>query len=210
MNMGIMVLLINMQLQHDLPVPVFKGRFDEFSVDWYRLVGSNMCIQLTLLVITNNVSNFVFALLGSFKRCLDRGCRCWGAWRTKKLTQEDYEKINTGDPVQWDYKFANLLTILFLTMLYGSGIPIMYIIAFVYFFVTYWVDKWLIFYNHRKPNEFGEKMTLKVLSNFKYAVFLHVLGSLFMYSNNNILPQKSKSLYSFDNDAEYGEGTLEN
>ena len=35
-------------------------------------------------------------------------------------------------------------------MLYGSGIPVMYIIAAIYFFFTYWFDKLLVFYNHKK------------------------------------------------------------
>ena len=90
MNLGIMVLLINMQLDHNIPVPVFKGRFDEFSVEWYKLVGSAMCVQLMLLVVTTNVSNLGFAFIGSVTRFLDRGCCCRGSWRTKKLTLEDY------------------------------------------------------------------------------------------------------------------------
>lgn len=73
-------------------------------------------------------------------------------------------------------------------MLYGSGIPIMYILAVVFFFCTYWVDKVLIYYNHRKPNEFGEKMILKILGLFKYAALLHFIGAILMYSNAKILP----------------------
>jgi hypothetical protein len=188
MNLGIMVLLINMQLDHSIPVPVFKGRFDEFSVEWYKLVGSAMCVQLMLLVVSTNVSNLGFAFMASVTRFLDRGCCCCGSWRTKKLTLEDYQQVNTGSAVDFDYKYANLLTVVYLTMLYGSGIPIMYLIAAVYFFVSYWIDKVLIYYNHRKPNEFNETLTLQVLRMFKYAVIMHIVGALFMYSNSSILP----------------------
>jgi hypothetical protein len=50
-----------------------------------------------------------------------------------------------------DFKYANLLTVLFVTMMFGSGIPILYLIAALYFLFTYWTDKILIFYYYRKP-----------------------------------------------------------
>lgn len=104
------------------------------------------------------------------------------------MTQEDYENINTGPILEFDYKYSNMIVVVYLVMLYGSGIPILYLIGAIFFFVTYWVDKWLIFYNHRKPSELDEKLTLQVLGLFKYAVILHFIGGILMYSNAAILP----------------------
>lgn len=45
-----------------------------------------------------------------------------------------------------DYKYSNILVVVLLVMTYSAGIPVLYVIATIYFFVTYWVDKLLIFY----------------------------------------------------------------
>ena len=96
--------------------------------------------------------------------------------------------MNTGDPLDMDYKYSNMMVVLYLVMLYGSGIPILYIIGAIFFFCTYWVDKWLIFYHHKKIGQFDEKMTLRIISLFKYGAVLHFFGTCLMYSNARILP----------------------
>jgi len=49
------------------------------------------------------------------------------------------------DPTM-ELRYANIMVVTYVTMLYGSGIPILYLIAAIYFFTTYWVDKWLVLY----------------------------------------------------------------
>lgn len=44
-----------------------------------------------------------------------------------------------------------MVTVIYIVMFYGSGIPILYLIAAVYFFVTYWVEKIMILRYYRKP-----------------------------------------------------------
>ena len=43
-----------------------------------------------------------------------------------------------------EYRYANMLAILSVTFLYSSGIPLLYPLACIFFFVTYWVDKFLL------------------------------------------------------------------
>lgn len=86
-----------------------------------------------------------------------------------------------------DFKYANLITVLYVTMLYGSGIPILYFVAAI-FFITYWVDKILIFYYYRKPELLDHSLAIETLKWFKYAIVLHVIGGILMYSNSAILP----------------------
>lgn len=68
--------------------------------------------------------------------------------------------MNTGDDAMMDVRYANILTVIYVVMFYGSGIPIMYVLAAVYFFSTYWFDKVLILDYYKKPNVLDESMTL--------------------------------------------------
>lgn len=44
MNIGIIVLLVNLSIKVYLPLPILQGQYDKFSVEWYRLVGTNLCV----------------------------------------------------------------------------------------------------------------------------------------------------------------------
>jgi len=85
-------------------------------------------------------------------------------------------------------KYATMLVVALLAFTYGPGLPIMYLLAAVYFFVNYWTDKIMIFYNHRKPLYFDEMLALQTTKWLKVGVVLHFLVGLMMYSNSKILP----------------------
>jgi hypothetical protein len=109
------------------------------------------------------------------------------------LTQADYEDINTGGEFMMEFRYANLLNVLMCTMLFGAGIPILYFIAFLFFVVTYWADSLLLFTCYRKPINFSEDLALKSMKWFKYALALHLICGMLMYSNSSILPYASES-----------------
>jgi hypothetical protein len=87
-----------------------------------------------------------------------------------------------------------MMTVTYVVMLYGSGIPILYIIAAAFFFITYWVDKQIVFNHYRKPELYDESMAINTLSWFKYAIVLHLIGGILMYSNSYILPIKDEDM----------------
>lgn len=91
-----------------------------------------------------------------------------------------------------DYKYANILVVTMLVMTYGSGMPILYLIAMCYFFVTYWVDKFLVFYNYRRPLYFDHSLAFRTLWWFKLALVTHLIVGILMLSNSKILPVKKE------------------
>jgi hypothetical protein len=65
----------------------------------------------------------------------------------------------------------------FVTMAFSGGIPILYAIAAVFFFVTYWVDKILLLKFYRKPPNYSIKMANGVAKWFKWALLMHFIVS---------------------------------
>lgn len=57
-----------------------------------------------------------------------------------------------------DVKYAFMIAVVYVVMFYGSGMPVLYIVATVYFFATYWADKTLVFGYYRKPEMLDEKL----------------------------------------------------
>lgn len=104
------------------------------------------------------------------------------------MTQADYEDMYTGAEFSMEYRYSNLLTVLMIVMFYGSGMPILYLIAACYYFMTYWCDKFLLFYYYRKPVNYNDYIAKKTVDWHKYALILHLIGGVLMLSNSSILP----------------------
>lgn len=55
-------------------------------------------------------------------------------------------------------RYSNMLVVLAVTMLYSGAMPVLYVSAGLFFFVTYWVDKILLLRCYRKPIKFNNYM----------------------------------------------------
>lgn len=141
---------------------------------------------MVLMAFTNPISNLISICFNGLKRCFDRGCSR-NERRTRTLVQEDYENINTGSDFMLEDRYSNLLTVLSVTFLYSGGMPILYMVATLFFFFTYWMDKCLLFRCYRRPVSFDNYLAKKTLEYFKYFLMLHIIGFLLMYGLTPIL-----------------------
>jgi hypothetical protein len=72
-------------------------------------------------------------------------------------------------------------------MMYSSGMPVLYIVGMFQIFVTYWVDKLLFLRFYKTPPRYGIGMSSVVRKSMEYAVILHILFGIYMFSNSQIL-----------------------
>lgn len=103
---------------------------------------------------------------------LDRGCsfrmtrrsrKRKGEPRTKKFKQKELNELYSGTEIEIGFKLAYVYTFIFVCLMYSYGIPILYLITFVYFAITYWFEKlWLLRF-YKKTREFDEKLPIKSL-----------------------------------------------
>lgn len=59
-NIGIVILVVNMNAGKHLKIPLLQGSYNTFTVDWYRVVGTNLCIQMALMIVTQHGANLMF------------------------------------------------------------------------------------------------------------------------------------------------------
>lgn len=85
-------------------------------------------------------------------------------------------------------------------MTYSSGMPILYFVGFLNFFIIYWAYKFLLIKHYRKTTSFNHRLPLFTINFFKIAVFLHLALGAYMYSNSKILSAKNLTYLSEFND----------
>lgn len=89
--------------------------------------------------------------------------------------------IETFYPYSWF--FTNIL----IYYMYCGAMPLMYVLGLFHFIVCYWVWKWLLFTYFRKSYNFDEMVPFYSLALMKYAILVHLLMILFMYTNKRLL-----------------------
>jgi len=87
-----------------------------------------------------------------------------------------------------EYRYSSMLQILMIVMFYGSGMPILYLVAACSYFVTFWCDKFLLFHCYKKPVKLDNYIGRSSIFWHKYALLLHLIGGVLMLSNSDILP----------------------
>ena len=104
-----------------------------------------------------------------------------------------------------EFRYSNILSILAVIFFYSGAMPLLYVFGIFYFFITYWIDKWLLFTYYKKPVMFDSYIARKSLNWFKWILLLHCCGFIIMFSNSEKIPlviqaneKKASAVYKGD------------
>lgn len=59
-NTAGVILLVNFHIDTDLKIPILDGNYNDFSIEWYKLVGSTICVQMIFMVFSPFICNLTF------------------------------------------------------------------------------------------------------------------------------------------------------
>jgi hypothetical protein len=80
-----------------------------------------------------------------------------------------------------------MFTFIFVCLAYSAGMPFMYPIGTIYFFMTYWFDKICLMRFYQKTMVFNEELPIESTKLFKFAIMIHLAFAGFMYSTSSLL-----------------------
>lgn len=150
-NTGILILIVNSNLVEHWPYALTKytetGKFTDYQPFWYSEVGyyivQSMMINSMMpyaTLMTSVVTVKIFTMLDG------------GDPKKTKCTSMAAFKATWGCP---DYiihfKFANLLNVIYVTMMYGLGMPILFPIAAFNFLNQYICERIIVAYYMKLP-----------------------------------------------------------
>ena len=97
--------------------------------------------------------------------------------------------LYTGPQLTSFNVFAQMFTMLYAAFTFSSGLPVLYIIAAAFYAMLYLSNKVLLLYWYENT-QFSEALPLKSIEVMRYAIILHMMFAVFMYSTEEILPAK--------------------
>lgn len=71
--------------------------------------------------------------------------------------------------------------------MFATGLPILYPIGFISIIFIYWTDKMLFLRLYKKPPLYDGDLADRALVMIKLSLLIHIILSIYIYSNNDIL-----------------------
>jgi len=183
LNTGVIILIVNGKFSRRQVDNFLEGFYTDLTSDWFLNVGTILLMTMIINIVNLPIINLLFYFVGAMRRCFDRSCTC-DHKTTSKETQEDWVKLYTGPEFLVDFRYAQILTIIFICFLYAPGIPILYLTSFLNLLVIYWMDKFLVLRICKLSKTFDDTMENVVRKTLFFALFFHLISAVWTYGNS--------------------------
>lgn len=105
---------------------------------------------------------------------------------TKTTQIYQYMDLYTNPDYIIHYKYSGLLNVIYVTMLYGLGLPMLFPIAFLSFFIFWATEKWQLAYHYQLPPAMDDKMTVNAMTLLSYTPIMFLFNGFWMLSNRQM------------------------
>mmetsp|Transcript_61827 Transcript_61827/g.143878 ORF Transcript_61827/g.143878 Transcript_61827/m.143878 type:complete len:913 (+) Transcript_61827:40-2778(+) len=158
---------------------VHYNNINDFKRGWYVIVGASICMTMASNTVVNAVCYYVMWAVPLLKR--------WCASPEGKHQLELLE-LYTNPPFDMASRYAYLLMTVYVTLIYSSGLPVLYLLAALYCLISYWTDKHILLWGSCRPPQFDEIMPTRSAKWLAYAGTLHCLTAIAMYGQPCVFP----------------------
>lgn len=73
--------------------------------------------------------------------------------------------------------------------MFSTGMPLLYVVSAIFYFIFYWVYKVLLMNYYMKTTSFNEDLAIKSVKIMEFGLLLKIIVGSFMISNNAIFGQ---------------------
>ncbi|KAK9826026.1 hypothetical protein WJX74_006561 [Apatococcus lobatus] len=144
---------------------IFQGQLGDLIPEWYRQVGRS-------LIITIGLTGLMRSLTVPQRWLWYAGYRAWG--RRYATTQQQLDKAYEAPSFDLAWRYGEIMNVVFCTMMYSSGLPVLYPIAALSFALSYWAEKAELLKMCRPPLYHNDGLARQSGSILPYAALWHL------------------------------------
>jgi hypothetical protein len=162
-----------------------NGPYYDYMPEWYSEVGSKIVVTMFINSILPYVGLVVGFLVPWIKRLLDS--KFTGSFYvTKKTAMAGYKDLYSGADYVIHFKYSGVLNIVYVTLMYGMGMPILFLLAAFNFFNQWVCERIIVAYQMKLPPALDDKLVTNCVHMLKYAPLLLLFNGYWMISNRQI------------------------
>ena len=94
-----------------------------------------------------------------------------------------YMDMYAGPEYPFYYQVAKTIIIVMVCVIFGSSMPMLYLLAIIALVLQYIVDRWSLAYFHRQPPMYTDKLTKAMLNMLSVAPILSLSILFWQYTN---------------------------
>jgi len=193
MNTAIIILIINASF-----FPGGENGYHEMTFEWYMMVALPLATTLLTNAVVANVSTLGGTAAALLQQWCIRGKKClfcctpkmapsWDAAPYKMHQQEIYDKL-TFPEFNISVRFSLAISTIFCTLMYSSAMPILNFVAFIYFFLAYFVDRYNLLRASRTPPQYDTSIPKKAIQMCLKGAVLHCAVAIWVFGNPVMFP----------------------
>ena len=156
------------------------------------MVGSYICLTMLMNTITPNLLVWIHLACGGCTRA---------AMRKRAVTQRQMNMSYSGRVFKLEYRYPTLLNVVFVSMLYSAGMPVLYPIGAVTFTIMYFTDKVALLRLYNRPPKYKASLARLAYGAIPVAVVLHLAFAVWMHGGTLLASHDLAFQTSEDGDA---------
>ncbi len=82
------------------------------------------------------------------------------------------------------YKYSMMLNTIFVTFMYGFGIPLLFPVAVLALVILYFIEKTILYYAYQAPPMYDEKLNILIVKTAQFAPIFYLAFGYWMCSSN--------------------------
>lgn len=130
-NTGFLLLIVNGNLEEQKSIPFHRlmtGDISDFNQQWFENMGTVIIGSMQLNIVMPIILETSAACIRGAKRLLDYVKRGKDTTTSTKTIQA-YINLYAGPEYFLHAKYSSILTITYIAMIYGTGMPVLFVIA---------------------------------------------------------------------------------
>lgn len=187
-NTGFLPLLANANMSEHDPkfiTSFITGPLYDYVPDWYQNVGMKILLSVFIMSFSPYINLTVAAMKPYVLQQLDSGFT-GDIYKTKKTAMYQYKAVYSGQDYLIHFKYAEALVVIYVTMMYGIGIPILFPIATLFLFNARISERISVAYFSKQPPAMGDTLSTAALDLMKYAPIVMMFNGYWMLGNKQI------------------------
>ena len=188
-NTALVLLLVeaNFSETFTFAAGAFNGAYPDYVPSWYEVTGDTFVQTMLINAFFPVIMQVIADLQVWLFRRMDQG---WEKdpmerpYKTKLTQVSQYVEMYSGPPYIVHFKYSSVFNCVYVTMLYGVGLPIMFPIAVLTFAIFWSLERYHMAYSYRLPPSLDDKLTKNAVRVLKFSPVMLLANGYWMLSQS--------------------------
>jgi len=167
---------------------LFRGKHTDFGAIWYTDIGRQIVVMMLIFMIRPIFEFLIEYWVLRITRSLikKKANECDKKEHGKAYDYIEFLELHAGPKYNFYYKTANTTIMVFITLIFGPALPVLYIISLISIGSAYFIDRLALTYFYRLPPKYSDKLTLLNLKIMSFAPIISLIYTFWLYDNQQM------------------------